>query len=73
MSKPPTPHKITERCIVYSPRHPQPYQCRHCGQLFHTKHSALTHQCSWHSEVVDGSASQPKPSQPDASTSQSRA
>ncbi len=54
MSKAPTPHKITERCIVYNPRARQPYQCRHCGQFFHTKHSALKHQCDEGTAEVAG-------------------
>jgi len=73
MAKEARPQKITKRDVAYLARSPKPYQCKRCGKIFRTKHAALTHQCAWHSEVVDGSASQPKPSQPDASTSQSRA
>jgi len=39
------PHKITERCLALSPRSPWPYQCRHCAELFRTKHAALGHEC----------------------------
>jgi len=68
MSKEVRPHKITERCLAYSPRARKPWQCKHCGQLFHTKNSALDHQCALMGEKRIDSDSEARPLQPEAST-----
>jgi len=39
------PHKITERCLAYSPGARKPWQCKHCDRIFRTKNAALSHQC----------------------------
>ena len=39
------PHKITERCLAYSPGARKPWQCKHCDRIFRTKRSALHHEC----------------------------
>ena len=45
MSREVRPHRITDRCLAYSPGARRPWQCKHCGRLFRTKNSALKHQC----------------------------
>ena len=69
MSTSTRPHRITERCLAYSPRSRPPWQCKHCGQLFHTKNSALDHECAWMIEKRSDAAPQPTSPQATASTS----
>ncbi len=67
MPSEPGRHKISERCLAHSPRSRQPWQCKHCGQLFRTKNSALDHECSSMIEKESGSFLEPNRPEPSPS------